>query len=643
MIVISGFNVKKSIKENRLFQWFQADNLQGDPVVLQILHPDASWSQDEIQPLTKYFESLSDIGRLGILGPTQVLCDPQNPLIVVYPDKQHEPFVEALARDAGNIARWWGHAAGALHHLHESGLAHGRVSLDSFVVVKGKGSDRAYLTNFGYAPLLELGHAGALAECREMAAPEILQRKPKITPAADIYAFAKALAKWNPRLERCDWFGKATATDPKDRWRRMPELSAQIQKDLRPKVYTLTVRADPTDAGSVSGGREYQEGEKAQIEAKPRKGWRFEHWSGDHKGSDNPASFVMDGDKLVVAHFLQAPVILQVKVEPPMAGLAFVEGDQVEGNMEFARGQKVTVEVQQTSDKWEFTGWKQDATGSDKSFEITMDADKVVVACFEKTKRKPGEKPPSPQSLIPISVPELTVKAEPQRGGQISGAGKYQPRANNKPSDAIIEAKPRKGYRFVRWEGDVPADARNKNPLTLTMDGNKALVAHFAKQEVSAVRVSADIEPPRAGRVEGAGEYRKGDTVTLEARPASPLIIFWRWVGDVTGSKNPIHIRANHNIHVTAQFRNGDEDAVVRNKVFIMTLGSPVTICPFIAFMTSLMVIWAFGISITSGLAPFVCIGGLIVNCGIFLTRLILGSERLTTRAREEIAEEKAA
>ena len=642
MTEIAGFSVKETIREDPVFQWVRADAINGDPVVVQILHPDAKRKKKQIDALKEYFETLMHRGRPRHLSPTQLLGDPPvHPLVVVYPDEQAEPLRDALAREPKNAERWWRQACDALQQLHVMKLVYGCVSLESFVVIGGK----TKLTNFGYAPLLESGHAGALAECGALAAPEVREQS-GISPKSDIHGLAKAVAEWKPKVKTSDWYKKATADDPSNRYEKIGELSPRITEEVRPTIHTLKVRSDPKTAGAITGGGDYQKGESVEVEARPGNGWQFEHWSGDLDGHENPATVTMDADQVIVAHFTKIPMILRVSIEPPEAGNVWVDEEYVEGEVEFAKGQEATVAVQPTSDDWKFTGWKKDAAGSENPITVVMDANKAVVAHFEFV----GVREPDGGSTAPAPSPiyELDTKADPSRkAGKVTGGGRYQVGADGEPSDAVIEAIARKGYRFDHWEGDLPAGA--ENPARLTMDGNKTVVAHFVKVKVL-VHLEADADPPTAGRVEGRGDYELGSKVTVRAIPASEETELGEWVlGDqIRGPSNPIRIKMDGDKHVTARFRPKDstqppaaQQRAIRNKVRIMMLGSPLTVCPFLVCMTGLMAIWA--LSIVSGLAVFGCIAGMMITFGVFLSRLILGSEKLRNIAIAEIEEETSA
>jgi hypothetical protein len=75
--------------------------------------------------------------------------------------------------------------------------------------------------------------------------------------------------------------------------------------------FSLGVDLSPPEAGEVlqdppadCGGGEYSTGTTVSLTASPGTGYVFDRWSGDLSGDANPASILVDADKLVTAHFL---------------------------------------------------------------------------------------------------------------------------------------------------------------------------------------------------------------------------------------------------------------------------------------------------------------------------------------------------
>ncbi len=76
---------------------------------------------------------------------------------------------------------------------------------------------------------------------------------------------------------------------------------------IRNAAYTLNIDMNPPGSGSVSKDPDktnYNHNESVQLKANAAPGYRFDHWSGDLSGNNNPAELVMDGDKSISALFV---------------------------------------------------------------------------------------------------------------------------------------------------------------------------------------------------------------------------------------------------------------------------------------------------------------------------------------------------
>ncbi len=114
------------------------------------------------------------------------------------------------------------------------------------------------------------------------------------------------------------------------------------------------------------------------------------------------------------------------------------------------------VELLATPDNgWIFSGWEGSVTGAQNPVKLTIDGSKVVTATFT-------------QQTYQLDV-------------NISGSGRVT-RTPSKNSylageSVTLTAEPLGNAVFVRWEGDMTSTA---NPVLLTMNGNKQVVAVFA-------------------------------------------------------------------------------------------------------------------------------------------------------------------
>ena len=93
-------------------------------------------------------------------------------------------------------------------------------------------------------------------------------------------------------------------------------------------TYEITATANPAIAGSVSGAGTYIEGTTATLTATPSEGYFFVNWTenGAEVCTTPVYSFVVDGDRTLVANFILAPVFYNVTADVDPAGTGTVSG-----------------------------------------------------------------------------------------------------------------------------------------------------------------------------------------------------------------------------------------------------------------------------------------------------------------------------
>ena len=127
--------------------------------------------------------------------------------------------------------------------------------------------------------------------------------------------------------------------------------------------------------------------------------------------------------------------------------------------------------------------------------------------------------------------------------------------------NAIITASDDSSWAFDHWTGDVPPGDENDNPLTITMDTDKAVEAHFTHIEYT-LTVTVVGTGCSVGR-DSPGPYYYGDSVQLTANAATGWH-FVEWSVDLTGSTSPGSVTMTSNKAVTATFaRDGPYDLTV--------------------------------------------------------------------------------
>lgn len=307
MMIIGRYEVQKLLKHNPIFQWFEAIDIhKNETVILQIFHHTLnSESQDSI--LT-YFDDLQAIQRQPIWSPIHSFVNLDSSIVLVYPFLQTTSLYQVLQQSTLEEAtNWWQQASEALHILHNANLVHGYVTLDSFFVFQ----QNLYLTGFGYTPLLKLGYPEAIEICKNSLAPEFFETR-KLTPASDIYAFAKTVTSFHPQLTETSWYFQAIHDSAENRFQRMRPLFISLQKAFQTtdtsivSKYLLQTRVEPFESGYVlSESKSYLADKIASITANPSHGWIFDRWSGDISSFNSAVQLKMDADKTLVANFIE--------------------------------------------------------------------------------------------------------------------------------------------------------------------------------------------------------------------------------------------------------------------------------------------------------------------------------------------------
>jgi hypothetical protein len=145
-------------------------------------------------------------------------------------------------------------------------------------------------------------------------------------------------------------------------------------------------------------------------------------------------------------------------------------------------------------------------------------------------------------SLFPPKTYNLSTSVAPSGGGTVSpSGGPFQ-------GKVTLVATPTQNYQFIGWAG---AASGNTNPLTVTMNSDKQIVAQFKRLQ-STVQVTSN--PSDGGTVRPAsGTFDTGTTTVFTVTPNSGYR-FLNWGGDASGNANPLNMSINTNKILTANF-----------------------------------------------------------------------------------------
>ena len=275
------------------------------------------------------------------------------------------------------------------------------------------------------------------------------------------------------------------------------------------QISTLTVLANPTNGGSVTGGGTFFVGSNVVLTATTSNNWLFTQWNDGV--STNARTITIPPTNITYTAYFGAAATLTVSDNTNVGGTVTGSGKFLLGSTNW-----ITATV---SNGWAFIGWSDGNTNSNRS--IVVASNVTYTANF------------APTALI-------TVQANPASGGTVSGGGTYIVGSN-----ATISATVSNLWRFISWDdGSV-----TNNPWTLVVpSGGATHTAKFAP--LGAVTASAN--PTNGGSVAGGGFYLIGSNATVTAM-ASNRWIFLNWNSSITN--NPwIFMVVSNGMTCTANF-----------------------------------------------------------------------------------------
>ena len=145
--------------------------------------------------------------------------------------------------------------------------------------------------------------------------------------------------------------------------------------------YVVSVSADPSGGGTVSGGGVYEQGQSVTLTQTVSIGYRFTGWydaSGTLLSSDSTYTFAPAGNVSITAKYAVIPVYtITVSVDPSGSGT-------VTGGGTYQQGATVTLTAA-SADGYRFAAWKENgSTVSDNaSYTFTADGSRALTAVFE--------------------------------------------------------------------------------------------------------------------------------------------------------------------------------------------------------------------------------------------------------------------
>ena len=248
--------------------------------------------------------------------------------------------------------------------------------------------------------------------------------------------------------------------------------------------YTITVSANPTKGGTVTGGGTYQQGQSCTVHATANTGYTFTNWTenGTVVSTQANYTFTVNGNRTLVAHFTQQQYTITVSANPTNGGTAT-------GGGTFNHGASCTLTATPATG-FSFVRWTKNGTqvSTNPTYTFTVTESAAYVAQFQ------------------VQLFQVTTNCNPTEGGTASGSGLYA-----YGQSCTVNATPNRGYDFVNWteNGNVISTEAS---YTFNVTSGRILTANF---ELQTFEVKLSVNPEEAAIVSGEGTYSYGDEVTV--------------------------------------------------------------------------------------------------------------------------------
>ena len=273
--------------------------------------------------------------------------------------------------------------------------------------------------------------------------------------------------------------------------------------EAQPQEYTITVSANPTNGGSVTGGGTYQEGQSCTVSATANTGYTFTNWTENGNVVSTQASytFTVNANRTLVANFQGQTYTITATANP-------ANGGTVTGGGTFNYGQSCTLTATPATG-YNFVCWTKNGTqvSTNTTYTFTVTESAAYVAEFE------------------LQQYTVNVTANPAEGGTVTGGGTY-----HYGETCTVTAVANEGYAFANWTQGF-FSVSNETSYTFTVTSNTNLTANFS---LLTFNVKASIDPAEAGDITGEGSYNYGDEVVMSViRNEDWAFVSWTEDGEV--------------------------------------------------------------------------------------------------------------
>ncbi len=305
-----------------------------------------------------------------------------------------------------------------------------------------------------------------------------------------------------------------------------------------PDKYDLTIEIEGEGIVEVDPEQEeYDHGTEVNLTAIAEEGWEFINWTGDVESSEEEITIVMDQDYEITAVFEEVVEYYELTVNIEGEGEVEVDPEQEE----YEEGTEVELTAV-PEEGWYFYEWTGDVPEDEEGEQITitMDQNKEITAVFEEV----------------VEHYELTVNTDGE--GEVEVDPEQE--EYEEGTEVNLTAIPEEGWSFAGWTGDVPDEEEYNEEITLTMDEDKQVMAHFETIPTPLYPLTLEIEGEGSVGVDGEEvetpymeDHEEGTEVTLKSA-ADDDWEFVEWTGDYESEESEITLTMDQDYEITAVF-----------------------------------------------------------------------------------------
>ena len=140
--------------------------------------------------------------------------------------------------------------------------------------------------------------------------------------------------------------------------------------------FTVSVSANPTNGGTVTGGGTFNYGQNCTVTASANQGYNFVNWTegGNVVSTNANYYFTVTANRTLVANFTLQTVQITANVDPAVGGTA-------SGGGTYNYGDVVTVTVE-TNEDYAFQNWTENGSvvSEERTYTFTATTNRILVA-----------------------------------------------------------------------------------------------------------------------------------------------------------------------------------------------------------------------------------------------------------------------